>query len=181
MSREWRVVALVLMTGCSLFVKFDDKDIPKDAPPDGFAPIDAALCGFDEPNDDFATAVAVAPGMTGPAAICPNFDGTVTDVDFYKVTIPDGTASATFSISFEQADQQDLDLILLSADGATMLGASRGVGSGETVTCPGISPACAALAAGDVLVEVLPGAQDNYNTYTLNVEITAGSGSGSGT
>src|SRR5580765_1573604 len=116
--------ALVLVSGCSLFVKFDDKDIPIDAAPDAFMPFSADLCAFGEPNDTAALAFAITPGDTGPAAICPNADGTVSDVDFYKLTVDGTQTSVTISIAFAQAARGDLDLLLFDANGA-MIAESR--------------------------------------------------------
>ena len=164
-------LALVALGGCSLFVKFDNKDIPIDAAPDAFMPFSDALCAFGEPNDTAGTAFAITPSDTGPAAICPNADGTVSDVDFYKVTVPANT-SVTFAIDFTLAPKGDLDLVLLDATGATMLSESRGFGAGESITCPGASPSCAALAPADYVLEVLPGVANDFNQYTLALTIT---------
>src|ERR1700712_3877185 len=125
-----RAVPLLLLCGCSLFVKFDDKDIPKDAAPDSFMPFPVDECSFKEPNDTPDVAQALAVTDTGPAAICPNGDGTVTDVDFYKISVPDNTAAVTIAITFDQHSGGDLDLVLSSADNTMVLGQSRGIGSG---------------------------------------------------
>jgi len=165
------LAALLLLPACSLFVKFDDKDIPVDAAPDAFMPFSADLCNFGEPNDNAATAFAITPGDTGPAAICPNPDGTVSDVDFYKLTVPDMTTTVTIAINFTVATKGDLDLLLFDATGATMLAESRGFGASETIVCPGVSPACTPLAAGDYVIEVVPGVTDDFNQYTVSLTI----------
>ncbi len=167
-----RGLLALLLPGCSLFVKFDDKDIPIDAAPDAFAPIAADLCMFGEPNDSPDTAFAIMPGSTGPAAICPNGDGTVTDVDYYKLTVPDMTASITIGIDFTTFDRGDLDILMFDSTGATMLAQSRGVGSSESITCPGTSPPCTALGSGDYLLEVIPGLAGDYNQYNLTYAVT---------
>jgi hypothetical protein len=152
-------------------VKFNDSDIPIDAAPDAFMPFSADLCAFGEPNDTPAAAFAIAAGDSGPAAICPNADGTVSDVDYYKLTVPDMTASVTVAITFDVTPKGDLDIILFDATGSTMLAESRGFGAGESITCPGTSPACAALAAGDYVLEVLPGVANNFNQYSVSLTI----------
>jgi hypothetical protein len=181
MHRERRhVVIWPLLAGCSLFVKFNDNDVPKDGPPDSFMPFSAAECAFGEPNDSPGSAFPINPGDTGPAAICPNADGTVTDLDFYSFTVPDGTASVAMGLQFTQRDGGDLDLILYDAAGSSVIGQSRGFGDSEMLVCPGNSPICPPLGSGTFVMEVLPGVDGNFNDYTFSLAITAGSGSGSG-
>jgi hypothetical protein len=180
MHRERHALVWLCLGGCSLFVKFDDKDVPKDAPPDSFMPFSAAECAFGEPNDSPGSAFPINPGDTGPAAICPNPDLTVTDLDYYAITVPDGTASVAMGIQFMSRTDGDLDLILYDAAGSSIIGQSRGFGDSEMLVCPGLSPVCPALPAGSYVMEVLPGESGDFNDYTFSLAITAGSGSGSG-
>ncbi len=163
--------AIVAMgtTGCSFVLDFSSKAIPIDAQID--APYTADECAFDEPNDTPATAVMVSSTDTGPAAICPTTTGT-DDLDFYLFTVPAMTASVTVSIAFTDA-LGDLDLELFDSTGTTMLAQSRGFGDGESITCPGASPFCAALAAGNYIFEVFPAIAGATNFYTFSVTTTA--------
>jgi len=162
-------IVAVTAAGCSFVLDFSSKAIPLDAAID--APFTADQCAFDEPDDTAATAVVVTSADTGPAAICPTTDGS-DDLDFYKFTVPDMTATVTVSIAFTDA-LGDLDLRLFDATGTTMLAQSRGFGDGESITCPSASPFCSALAAGDYVFEVFPAVPGATNFYTFSVTITA--------
>ena len=171
-------VALSALAGCSLTLDFSDKAIPKDATPDG--PIPAAECAFQEPNDTAATAMTVTAGVTGPAAICAGSAGAPDDQDYYRFSVPANTASVVVQLDFASRPTGDLDLKLFNSDGTTQLAQSRGFGDSETITCPGASPTCAALAAGDYVFLVFPAVTGQTNEYNVTLTITAGSGSGSG-
>lgn len=160
--------ACVLSTGCSFALDFSDNAIPKDAALDApDAPYTSDECMYKEPNDSFATAAMIATTDTGPAAICP---GTAEDHDFYKFTVPAGTTSVVVSVTFDEKIG-DLDLRLYDS-AATVIAQSRGFTNSETITCPGTSPPCAMLAAGDYAFEVFPAVQGATNFYNFSVSIT---------
>lgn len=175
MVREcWLPLCLVatsaLSTGCSLVLDFSDSQIPIDAPPD--APYTIEQCMYKEPNDTVETAAMIDPSEMGPAAICaPAMPTDPEDTDFYKFTVPANTASVQVKISFMTSPKGDLDLKLLDATG-TMLAQSRGFLDTESITCPAMSPACAALAEGDYIFQVLPGSAMATNPYTIELTIT---------
>lgn len=160
------LTALTLTPGCSLILDFSDSQIPIDAPPD--TPYTQEQCMYKEPNDTVETAAMIDPSETGPAAICANDPE---DTDFYKFTVPANTASVQVRISFMTSPKGDLDLKLLDSTG-TMLAQSRGFLDTETITCPAMSPACAALTPGDYVFQVLPGAAMATNPYTIALTIT---------
>jgi Bacterial pre-peptidase C-terminal domain len=168
MVREcWLPLCVVVMsTGCSLILDFSDSQIPIDAPPD--APYTQEQCMYKEPNDTVETATMIEPSDVGPAAICATDPE---DVDFYKFNVPAGTASVQIKITFLTSPKGDLDLKLLDTTG-TMLSQSRGFLDFETITCPAMSPACAALAPGDYVFEVLPGSAMSTNPYNIALTIT---------
>lgn len=155
------------LAGCSLILDFSENAIPIDAQID--APYTASECAFMEPNDSADTAMVLTPDVTGPAAICA---GATEDHDFYKFTVPPGTASVQIKISFMNRPTGDLDLRLLDKTGATKLAESRGFGNEEVITCPATSPPCAMLAPDDYVFEVLPGLTGSVNNYTLALTLT---------
>lgn len=161
-------IALLLslaLSGCSLILDFSPGAIPVDAGKE--AVYTQEECEYREPNDSPAEAAALAPGDVGPAAICA---ADPADRDFYRFTVPPSTASVAVKIMFLAADG-DLELRLTDASGAMMLGQSRGFGDQEAITCPGQSPACPALGAGDYLFEVFA-ATGAVNRYDLALAIT---------
>ncbi len=164
------VGALTASTGCSLILDFSDSQIPIDAPPD--TPYTQEQCMYKEPNDSLETAAMIEPTDVGPAAICaPAMATDPEDTDFYKFTVPAGTASVQVKITFMTSPKGDLDLKLLDSTG-TMLAQSRGFLDFETITCPAMSPACAALAPGDYVFQVLPGSAMATNPYNIQLTIT---------
>jgi len=167
MVREY-VASLLLLpaAGCSLILDFSDKAIPKDARPD--APYTQAECDYKEPNDTAATAAAITPADTGPAAICA---GAVDDHDFYKITVPAATTKVEIRISYMYLNG-DIDLRLDDKAGATVIAQSRGFGNEEVIVCPGASPMCPALAAGDYVFEVFPAVAGSVNAYTIAFALT---------
>jgi len=160
-------VALCLLAafapGCSLVLDFDSK-LPPDAAID--AVYSQAECDYLEPNETLADAKDVTASDTGPAAICAPAEGAPEDHDFYRFTAT-GTA-ATIAISFMNRTGGDPDLKLYAGDG-TMVAQSRGFTDGESIVCPGSSPACPALTAGPYVLEVLPGVTGAVNTYTFAI------------
>jgi hypothetical protein len=171
MARESGLLALLTLAcvpGCSLILNFSDSEIPKDAPIDG--PFTAAECSYDTPNGTFATAATITPGVDmGPAAVCTAPSGQTEDDHYYKFTVPMSSTMVTVSITFVNA-LGDLDLKLFDSTG-TMVAGSFGFGDGETITCPGSSPPCTALAAADYVFEVFPATPDQENNYTFDVAI----------
>lgn len=160
-------VALVTgpVAGCSLILDFSDDAIPVDAAPD--APYTAEQCDYLEPNNSFAEAAAITAGEAGTAAICA---AEPADVDFYKFTVPAGTASVSIGILFSTA-VGDLDLRLLDGAG-TQVAQSVGFADNETLVCPAASPACPTLAAGDYVVEVKSGLAGATSPYQLALTLT---------
>ncbi len=153
-----------------MILDFSDSQIPIDAPPD--TPYTQEQCMYKEPNDSIDTAAMIEPTEMGPAAICaPAMATDPEDTDFYKFTVPAGTASVQVKITFMTSPKGDLDLKLLDSTG-TMLAQSRGFLDFETITCPAMSPACAALAPGDYVFQVLPGSAMATNPYNIELTIT---------
>ncbi len=171
MLRAIVVAALAVSLGaCSLLLDFSDKAIPKDASLDApDAPYTADECAYDEPNDTVATAALVTRADMGPAAICAN-PGGAEDHDFYKFSVPMLTTSVAITIAFMNA-VGDLDLRLYDATG-TVIAQSRGFGDTEMITCPGSSPPCSMLAAGEYVFEVFPAVTGAVNNYTFTLSLT---------
>jgi hypothetical protein len=157
----------LLASGCSLVLDFSKDAIPVDAEIDG--PYTQAECDYKEPNDSVDLAALVTPADVGPAAICA---GATDDRDFYRFTVPAMTAKVTVRVSFVNRPTGDLDLRITDTTGATTYGQSRGFGDDESVACPGASPACPMLAAGDYLFEVFPAVPGSVNRYDLALTIT---------
>jgi hypothetical protein len=157
------VFAIALVPGCSLILNFSDKDAPHDAPFD--TPWTSAECMYGEPNQTPQTAFMITPGTdTGPAAICPGNTGS-----YYKFAVPSTATTVTVSITFASSIG-DLCLILDDALG-NELASSRGFGNGQQIVCPGFSPPCEALAAGNYLFEVEPATIGTTNYYSFSVAI----------
>lgn len=164
--------ALAFGGGCSLLLDFSDKAIPKDATIDApDAPYSADECAYKEPNDTVATAAPVVVTDVGPAAICAPVAGGVEDHDFYRLTVPVGTTSVRIAINFIESPSGDLDLRLYDS-GANVIAQSRGFTGSETITCPGSSPPCAGLMAGDYVFEVFPAVAGAVNSYNIALAIT---------
>jgi hypothetical protein len=170
MARERLVTCLLAMTcpGCSLILDFSDSAAPHDAATD--APYTQAECDYKEPNDTVETAAVIVAGDVGPAAICARAPdaGGLADVDYYKFTVSTAT-TVTIAIQFTNRPGGDLDLALVDATGLP-IASSRGFGDGETITCPGASPACGTLAPGDYVFEVFPAVTGAVNAYTFSVQ-----------
>jgi hypothetical protein len=166
MVREFVPLALAaLLPGCSLILDFSDSAAPHDAAID--AVYTQAQCDFLEPNDSVQTAVMVATGESGTAAICaPAMMGGAEDHDFYKFSA--AAVPFTVGIQFMNRPGGDLDMKVYTTDG-TLLGQSRGFGDGELVTCPGNSPSCPTVSPGDFVIEVFPAVSGAVNTYTLTL------------
>jgi hypothetical protein len=166
------VASLLLLTapGCSWLLDFSDNAIPGDAAlPGPDSAFDQAECDYKEPNDSVATAAAIpfaGMGATiGPAAICP---GSTEDHDFYKLTVDAATAGLEIRLAYSYSAARDLDLRLDDNTGRE-LAVSRGFSDEELLSCPGTSPACPALAAGDYLIEVFPAVTGAVNRYTIAI------------
>jgi hypothetical protein len=164
--RSFTVVGLVPLAACSLVLDFSDGAIPVDAAPD--APFTQAECDYKEPNNSLAEAQPLDVNEVGRAAICA---ADPEDHDFYKFTVPAGTASVTVHIAFTNRPSGDLDLKLLDATGS-MLAQSRGFTDGETIVCPGTMPSCGMLAEGEYIVEVFPALAGAVNNYEISVTLT---------
>ena len=164
MVRECVALSIVALTpGCSLILDFDE-GAASDASID--SRYTQAECDYKEPNDSVATAMVLATGETGPAAICPAMSGNPEDADFYKFTV--SSAIVTVGIQFTNRALGDLDIRLLDA-GGIMVAQSRGFGDGETIVCPDDSPQCPTLAPGDYLLHVFPAVPGSTNTYTISI------------
>ena len=158
--------------GCSLLLDFSSSAIPKDASIDApDAPYTTDECTYKEPNDTLGTAAPILVTDVGPAAICPPDMGGVEDHDFYKLNIPTGITSVTFSIHFIERATGDLDLRLYDG-GGNVIAQSRGFTGTETITCPGASPPCSALSAGAYVFEVFPAVAGAVNNYTIALAMT---------
>jgi hypothetical protein len=159
----WLVVPAA---GCSLILDFSDRAVPADAGPD--APYSAQECAYKEPNDSVAAAASIAPGDTGPAAICA---GAVEDHDYYRFIVPSGTTRVEIRVDAMFRRGGDLDLKLYDTS-ATMLSESRTFMDQERITCPGTVPGCAALAPGAYVFEVFPAMMGEVNRYTFTLTLT---------
>ena len=160
-------LSVVTSTGCSLILNFDSSQIPIDAMLD--APFTQPECDYKEPNDTIGAAAPFTMADVGPAAICPISGGE--DHDFYKFTLP-AASTVTIKIDFINRPSGDLDLRLFDAATSTLQAQSRGFGNQELITCPGASPSCAQLAAGDYVFEVFPASAGAVNNYTPSLAIT---------
>ena len=160
-----------LCPACSLILDFSDSQIPKDAEID--APYTAEECMFDEPNDSIDSAMVVTAGdMQGPAAICKPAAGAPEDVDYYKFNVPDGTTKVTLTLSSTYRPGGDLDLLLFDpANPGTPTSQSREFKDNEVIVCPGASPSCPTLAAGDYVFEVVPAVMGHVNSYTFSLKL----------
>lgn len=152
-----------LCPGCSLILDFSDGAAPRDAMAD--TPYTQAECDYMEPNESIAAPAMVTAADTGPAAICKT-EGTE-DHDFYKFTTPGGVP-VTVAITFTNRAGGDLDMRLYDSTG-TVISRSSGFGNGESITCPGDSPACGMLSAGDYVFEVFPAVAGSVNNYTISL------------
>ncbi len=153
-----------LVTACSLILDFDDPPAPPDA--QTIDAIPAAACDFGEPNDNRTVAAPLDPVMGQSAAICG-----AGDRDFYSIQIADGQA-LSFTILFPQTGGRgDLDMRLLDDVGG-IVARSLSTDPDEAIICPGASPACPVLAAGNYVIEVFGFSPDVENGYTINYELT---------
>jgi hypothetical protein len=162
-------VALAPVAGCSFALDFSPSAVPVDAEID--APYIQAECDHLEPNDAFSGAVAIAPTERGPAAICQN---TPEDHDFYRFSVPPSTADVTIKILFTNREGGDLDLRIRDLEG-NELGAGHAFTDDETVTCPGVAPACPSLAVGDYIFEVYPALSGAVNRYEIALTLSPSS------
>jgi hypothetical protein len=151
-------------SGCSLLLDFGPGAVPADAAID--APYSQDECDYKEPNNSLAEAMPITAADTGPAAICAGEQS-----DFYKFTVPAGTASFSVRINLAHRVGGDLDLKIIDPTGAA-IGSSRGFNSEEVVTCPGVSPACPAPGEGEYAFEVVAGQTGDVNRYDFALTIT---------
>ncbi|MGE0550124.1 MAG: PPC domain-containing protein [Kofleriaceae bacterium] len=163
------ILALALMpfTGCSVILDFSEDAVPLDAGID--APYSQRECEHLEPNDSAATAPMIAATEVIAAAICQR---TPQDRDFYRFTVPAGTAQVTVKIGLASSPTGDLDLRLTDESGTMILAQSFEIGNHETIVCPAVSPACPALTPGDYVFEVFPGIAGSVNRYTIELGLT---------
>jgi hypothetical protein len=160
------LVLAATVPGCSLILDFSDQAGVHDASLDG--PYTKDQCDYKEPNDTIDTAAVIDPTVDmGPAAICKVSTGE--DDDYYKFTVPAGITKVTLQLN-NAPGGGDLDLKLYDA-GGSVIGQSRNFSESETLICPAMSPACAALAPADYVFEVLPGSPVNLNNYTFSVTL----------
>ncbi len=158
-------LGVALGAGCSLALDFDQ---PVDAPPVD-APVTTAECMAFEPNDDPAAPGALTAGTEVLAAICGNGES-----DYFRIMV-DANQRITARITFmNRGGAGDLDLRLLSGDGAMAIDDSKTTADSEEVMCPG-GTRCPAmpLAAGMYLVQVLGGAASVQSPYRLTYTQTA--------
>ncbi|HUS33684.1 MAG TPA: hypothetical protein VMZ53_34525 [Kofleriaceae bacterium] len=164
MVREYVPLAFAaLLPGCSLILDFSDSAAPHDAAID--AVYTQEQCDYLEPNDSLQSPVMVTQADTGTAAICAPVMGGSDDHDFYRFSA--GAVPFSVGIQFTNRPGGDLDMKVYNAADGTLLGQSRGFGDGETLTCPGTSPACPSVSPGDFVVEVFPALAGSVNTYKL--------------
>ena len=152
-------------SGCSLILDFDSEP----GGGSGDLPYTQAECDYGEPNNTVAEATMFTPADLGPAAICA---GDPADRDLYRFTVPAGTASVSVRVTFTNRPTGDLDLRITDPTGATTFGQSRGFDDVELVVCPGSSPVCPALSAGDYIFEVFPAVPGAINRYDIALTIT---------
>ncbi len=155
---------LALLGGCSLALDFSP---PADAPPID-APVTTAQCMALEPNNDTGTAIDIQPGEL-MAAICG--DG---ESDYYRLTVA-ADQRVTVKITFmNRGGAGDLDLRLLSGDGAMAFDDSKTTADMEEVMCPG-GTRCpvSSLPAGTYLVQVIGGQPSVQSPYTMTYTQTA--------
>jgi hypothetical protein len=149
----------MLCGGCSLILDFDKP--PEPGPID--APVTEELCLAFEPNDSPTAAMAITPGDL-MAAICPG------DTDFFRITL-DGNQALFASISFDnRGGDGDIDLRLLTMDGAAAIDESRTSNDVEDVMCPGGIMFNSNLPAGDYLLQVLGFNAAVESAYTLRLQ-----------
>jgi len=169
MVRECVAALLALpAVSCSWILDFSDSAIPRDAQVDG--PYTQAECDYKESNDIVATAAAITPADTGPAAICA---GNVEDHDFYKFTVPAGTTKVEIRISTTYRPNGDLDLRLYDKTGGPARAQSTTFSDDEVIICPdsSIPPKCGTLPADDYVFEVFP-VPPSVNSYTIALALT---------
>ena len=154
--------AAALGSGCSLVLDFDK---PIDAaPPD--SPATPEQCALGEPNDSPSSATMWMQADVS-AAICGGGDR-----DYFAVTIVDGQAIDATITFMNRLGMGDLDLRLLSADGAVVYDESRSASDMEEVLCPGGSPCSPPLVAGTYVVEVVGFAPAVISPYVLHIALT---------
>ncbi|HVV86912.1 MAG TPA: PPC domain-containing protein [Kofleriaceae bacterium] len=144
--------------GCSLVLDFSP--LPDAAPTD--APVTDAQCAAFEPNDDPSTPTDIQPGQL-MAAIC-----AAGESDYFRITVE---ADQTISVKIEfdnRGGAGDLDLRLLSGDGAMAYDDSKTATDTEEVMCPG-GTRCpqSSLPAGMYLVQVVGATRTVQGPYTL--------------
>lgn len=149
------LLTAIMTSGCSLILDFDDPPEPPDAVP--IDAINSALCDFGEVNDTRETASPLPAATLANAGIC-----TEGDRDFYAISVAAGQV-LTVNVMFTQdGSKGDLDLLILDAAGATR-GRSLSTDSDENIVCPGATPSCPQLPAGDYVIEIF-----GFNDTTLN-------------
>jgi hypothetical protein len=152
---------VLVVGGCSLILDFDK---PPDAGP-ADAPVSDQSCMANEPNESPLDATVIGAGDL-TAAICGP------ETDYFRVTV-DGTQSLVATITFSNRNGAgDIDLRLLTVDGATTIDESRTSADEETVMCPGGIMCTGLLPAGDYLLQVLGFNAAVQSEYVLHVEIT---------
>lgn len=158
------LVVLGLGGGCSLALDFSP--LADAAPID--APVTAAECLASEPNDDPAQALDIQPGEL-MAAICGGGES-----DYFRLTVAANQVLAVKIAFMNRGGAGDLDLRLLSGDGAMAFDDSKTTGDVEEVNCPG-GTRCPAtsLPAGRYLVQVVGGSGAAQAPYTLTYTQTA--------
>lgn len=152
------VVLAVVGGGCSLILDFGP--LPDARPID--APVTDAQCMASEPNDEPLTAVDIQPGEL-MAAICGSGES-----DYFRLTLAADQRLSVKIAFMNRGGAGDLDLRLLSGDGAMAFDDSKTTADLEEVMCPG-GTRCPAtsLPAGMYLVQVVGGTASVQAPYTL--------------
>lgn len=160
----WLALPCLVAGGCSLALDFDK---PADAPPPD-APVTTAQCMAQEPNDSPSQAMALAPGEVS-AAICGSSES-----DYYKITVAASQRISARLVFMNRNGAGDLDLRLLTGDGAMAIDDSKTTADMEEVMCPGGTRCPAApLAAGDYVLQVLGSTGSVEAPYTLTYTTSA--------
>ena len=157
------LLSLTLSAGCSLILDFDDPPAPPDAMQADAIPTGA--CELGEPNEMRSEATVLEAATATQGGICE-----VGDHDFYSITVA-ADQTVTVEAAFTQdAAKGDLDLRLYDVAG-NVVGRSASADSDERIVCPGASPPCSQLVAGNYFVEVYGFQDQMVNGYAITLTL----------